>query len=226
MHRAELAAGDHLARLLHQRVAAIVERHRVDDAGVASPRRAARARRPRVIASGLSEITCLPSRERGEDHRHVQVVRRRVVDDVDVGIGDERLVAAVRLRDAERVRLAARGRLAARRDRRRRRRSRAGGPRRCGARRRSPGRPGPSRCVSRAAPASRTPSTSSLPRSTCPRRGTRIRCRRGIGHFSFFSSCSTSRIGVSPWPHGMLSPWFFLRSFRCRFVMSAWCSRM
>ncbi len=47
VHRAELAAGDHLARLLHQRVAAIVERHGVDDARLAAPRRAAGARRRR-----------------------------------------------------------------------------------------------------------------------------------------------------------------------------------
>ncbi len=43
----------------------------------------------------------------------------------------------------------------------------------------------------------------------------------GIGHLFCFSSCSTSRIGVSPWPHGVLSPWFFLRSLMCRFVMLA-----
>ena len=116
MHRPELAAGDHLARLLHQRIAAVVERHRVDDAGLVR-----RVEQPpgigAVIASGLSEITCLPRRQRRQDHRHVQVVRRRVVHDVDVGIGDQRLVAAVRLRHAERVGLPARRRVAARRDR-------------------------------------------------------------------------------------------------------------
>ena len=46
MQRAELAGRDHLARLLDQRVAAIVERDRVHDAGVASRRPAA----PRVAA--------------------------------------------------------------------------------------------------------------------------------------------------------------------------------
>ena len=42
----ELAAGDHLARLLHQRVAAVVEGDGVHDAGLRAPRRAADARRP------------------------------------------------------------------------------------------------------------------------------------------------------------------------------------
>ena len=56
-------------------------------------------------------------RKGGQDHRHVQVVRRRVVNHVDVGIGDQRLVAAVRLRDPERVGLSPRGLLGAGRDR-------------------------------------------------------------------------------------------------------------
>src|SRR2546425_12795627 len=31
-------------------------------------------------------------------------------------------------------------------------------------------------------------------------------------------------MGVSPSPQGTLGPWFFLRSFKCRLVMRAWCS--
>src|SRR5439155_27043589 len=35
VHRPDLAGGDHLARLLYQRIAAVVERHRMDDTRVA-----------------------------------------------------------------------------------------------------------------------------------------------------------------------------------------------
>ena len=48
---------------------------------------------------------------------NVQVVRRGVVDDVHVGIGGQRFVAAVRLRNAERVGLRARRRIGAGRHR-------------------------------------------------------------------------------------------------------------
>ena len=110
---AELAAGDHFARLLHERVAAVVEGHRVHDAGVArrveQSARIARRHRQRLVGDDV-----LAPRERREDHGHVQVIRRRVVHDVDVGVGDERLVAPVRLRHAERIGLLPGGRLAAR----------------------------------------------------------------------------------------------------------------
>ena len=53
---------------------------------------------------------------RGVD-REVQVVGRRVVHDLNVGIVEQRLVAAVGLRHAERLRLLLRRRLAAARNR-------------------------------------------------------------------------------------------------------------
>ena len=56
----------------------------------------------------------LLARERRHDHRNVQVVRRGVVDDVHLRIGDERLVAAVCLRHAERFGLSLRRSVAAR----------------------------------------------------------------------------------------------------------------
>ena len=166
----------------------------------------------------------LAVRERGQDHRHVQIVRRGVVHDVHVGIGDERLVAAVRLRDAERVGLASRRRLGARRRWRRRRRSRGAGPRRCDGRRRSRGRPGPCRSAS-----SGRESRERLLRvgeallhffdRRCPRRDTRTRCRRESATARASAAAAPRGSACRPVPHGMLSPWFFLRSLRCRFVM-------
>ncbi len=107
VQRAQFAGGDHRARLLHQRVAAIVEGDRVDDAG---PRRRVEQRarfggghRQRLVGHDVFAMG-----ERGHDDRRVQIVGRRVVDDVDVRIARERFVAAVGLRNAERVGLAAR----------------------------------------------------------------------------------------------------------------------
>src|SRR5579871_992810 len=37
-----------------------------------------------------------------------------------------------------------------------------------------------------------------------------------IGYCFSFRSFSTGLMGVSPWPHGVLGPLFFFRSFRCR----------
>src|SRR5204863_5934852 len=50
----------------------------------------------------------------------------------------------------------------------------------------------------------------------------------GISHLFFWRSFSTSLIGVSPCPHGVLPPplvAFFL-SLRCRFVIREWCCWM
>ena len=140
--------GDRVPRLLHQRVAAIVERHRVDDAGlgrlVEQRLRLGRGHRQRLVRD---DVLALGDRRRV--HRVVQVVRRRVVDDVDVGIVEQRLVAAVGLagRRARPPSSAPTPRCCRRP--RRRRRSRAAAPRRCDAGRRSPRRPVPSRSVSR-----------------------------------------------------------------------------
>jgi hypothetical protein len=102
MHASELAAGNHLARLLHERVAAVVEGDGVHDAGLPGRLvqllRIRRRHRERLVRNDV-----LAALQRGQHHGHMQVIRRRVVDDVDVGIGDQRLVAAVGLGHAERV---------------------------------------------------------------------------------------------------------------------------
>src|SRR5204863_7788883 len=92
--------------------AAVVERHRVYYAGVGrqlqQPPRIVGGRRQRLVGDDV-----LAGANRRGDDGHVQMIRRRVVDDVDVRIGHEVFVAAVRLWDAECVRLGARRRLAA-----------------------------------------------------------------------------------------------------------------
>jgi hypothetical protein len=102
MDASELAAGNHLARLLHERVAAVVEGDGVHDAGflgrlVQLPG-VRRRHRERLVRNDVLAVL-----QRGQHHGHMQVIRRRVVDDVDVGIGDQRLVAAVVLGHAERI---------------------------------------------------------------------------------------------------------------------------
>ena len=116
MHRPDVAGGDHLARLLDERVAAVVERDGVHDAGLLgrAPQvaRVVGGHRERLVGDDV-----LAPRERSLDHRNVEEVRRRVVNDVDVGVGNQLFVAAVRLRDAERVGFRSRRFLRARGDR-------------------------------------------------------------------------------------------------------------
>ena len=110
MDTSELATGNHLARLLHERVAAVVEGDGVHDAGLFGrlvQRLRIRCRhRERLVRDDVLAVL-----QRGQDDRDVQVIRRRVVDDVDVGIGGQRLVAAVGLGHAERVGFSTRRRL-------------------------------------------------------------------------------------------------------------------
>jgi hypothetical protein len=85
---AQVAPRDHRARVLHERIAAIVERHDVRNA-VSSAASAA--------AGGIvwhpSPAACPPRHAAGAQGRHadveMQVVRRRVVDDVDARIVDQ-----------------------------------------------------------------------------------------------------------------------------------------
>ena len=102
MRRADVAAGDRVARLLHERVAAIVERDRMDDARlrrlIAQRFRLGRRHRQRLVGDDV-----LALRDGGRVDGVVQVVGRRVVHDVDVGIVEQRLVAAVRPCGAERL---------------------------------------------------------------------------------------------------------------------------
>ena len=69
------------------------------------------------MASGLSDTTCLPFAERGGRHLVVQVVGRGVVDDLHVGIVDERLITAVSSARADRLGLLPARRLGAAGDR-------------------------------------------------------------------------------------------------------------
>ena len=73
--------------------------------------------------SGFSHSTCLPASSARTRPRHVQRVRQRVVDRVDLGVGQQLLVGAVRPRDAVLVRVGPRARA--------RRASRPRRPRRC-----------------------------------------------------------------------------------------------
>ena len=116
MRLADVAARDREPRLLDQRVAAVVERDRVDDAGlvrgIEELLRLRRRHRQRLVGD---DVLALGDR-RGVD-RVVQVVGRGVVHDLDVRIVEQRLVAPVGLRGAQRLRLRLRRGLAAARDR-------------------------------------------------------------------------------------------------------------
>ena len=96
MRLADVAARDRVPRLLDERVAAVVERDRVDDAGlVRGVEQLLRLRgrhRQRLVGD---DVLALGDR-RGVD-RVVQVVRRGVVHDLDIRIVEQRLVAAVGL---------------------------------------------------------------------------------------------------------------------------------
>jgi hypothetical protein len=54
-----------------------------------------------VSAIGFSQSTCFFARAACLVSRHVQMIRQRIVDGVDLGVGEERFVRAVRARDAE-----------------------------------------------------------------------------------------------------------------------------
>ena len=109
---ADVAAGDRVPRLLHERVAAVVERDRVHDAGlrrrVEQLLRLGGGHRERLVGDDVLPL----GNRRGVD-RIVQVVRRRVVDDVNIRIVEQGFVAAVGLGGAERVRFLLRRFLAA-----------------------------------------------------------------------------------------------------------------
>ena len=113
---ADVAARNRVPRLLHERVAAIVERHRVDDARlgrlIEQLLRFRGGHRQRLVGDDV-----LAFGDRGGVDRVVQIVRCGVVDDLNVGIVEQRLVAPVGLPRAERLRLLLRRRLAAARDR-------------------------------------------------------------------------------------------------------------
>ena len=65
---------------------------------------------------GFSQSTCLPASAAWMRPRHVQVIRQRIVDRVDLRIGQHLLVRAVRLRNAQLARRGFGARPVARRD--------------------------------------------------------------------------------------------------------------
>ena len=104
VRRADVASRDGVPRLLHERVAAVVERDGRHHAGPAcfldELLRFARRHRQRLVRDDV-----LAFLQGGGRDFVMQMVGRGVVHDVHVGIVDERLVAAVSLPRAERLRL-------------------------------------------------------------------------------------------------------------------------
>ena len=100
---ADVAAGNRFARQLHQRIAAVVERHRMNDAravgGVQERLGIRRGHRERLFRHDV-----LASCDRRGRDRVVQVVGRRNVHDVNIRIVEQSLVVAVALRDAQAIR--------------------------------------------------------------------------------------------------------------------------
>ena len=96
---ADLACRDHGARLLHQRITAIVERHRMHDTRLRDGRqqvlRLGGVHRERFVRHDVLLLL--------DDHavdRQMKIVGGAVVHHLDVGIVDELLVPAVRLRNS------------------------------------------------------------------------------------------------------------------------------
>ena len=104
---ADLAAGDEVARLLHERIAPVIERDGVDDArgprAVEQIARLGARHGQRLVGNDV-----LAGGNRRSVHARVQVIRRRVVHHMDVRIGDERIERPIGLRCAERGGLGAR----------------------------------------------------------------------------------------------------------------------
>ena len=100
--RADLAARDGGPRVLDERIAAIVERHGRHDAGslrfVHELSRLRRRHRQRLVRHHVLALS-----ERGGRHFVVQVVGRGIVDDVHVGVVDQRLITAVSSARADRL---------------------------------------------------------------------------------------------------------------------------
>ena len=85
LRRADLPGRDRVPRLLHERVAAIAERHGIEDAGlgrlIAQLARLGGRQRQRLVRD---DVLALGDGRRVD--RIVQEVRRGVVDDVDVRV--------------------------------------------------------------------------------------------------------------------------------------------
>jgi hypothetical protein len=110
--RPDVAARDRMPRLLHERIAAVIERDGMHDARllrlVDQLLGFRGGHRQRLVGNHVLFL-----RDRGGIHGVVQVVRRRVVHDLNGRIVEQRLVAPVGLGNAKRVRLLLRRLLAA-----------------------------------------------------------------------------------------------------------------
>ncbi len=93
-HRASLSTGDHRPCLLHERIAAVVEGDGMGysrgQRGVAKLPTLGGVQRERLIRNDM--LTCL---ERSHRNRKMKMVRRGVVNDRDVRIGDEVFVVSI-----------------------------------------------------------------------------------------------------------------------------------
>ena len=106
VRRTDVASSNGHASLLDERIPAVVERDRMDDAGafrfVEKRSCLGAGHRQRLVGHDV-----LAPGDRGTGHRVVQVVRRRDVHDVDTGVVEQRLEATVASRNTERLRLVA-----------------------------------------------------------------------------------------------------------------------
>jgi hypothetical protein len=92
--------------MLHERIAAVVERDRMYYPGL----RRGVDERPRIFGVQRERLVgydVLSMRQRRHDDGHVQIVGSRVMDDVDIRVRGQCFVAAVCLRHTERVRFRA-----------------------------------------------------------------------------------------------------------------------
>jgi hypothetical protein len=99
LQRSQLAAGNDFVHALGQRVVAVVERLHHDQPGAVGrvPHRLGfgAVRGERFLAQHV-----LSGRNRFQHPLRVQAVGKRVVDGVDVGVGDDVVVRGVHVRDA------------------------------------------------------------------------------------------------------------------------------
>ncbi len=113
---AELARPHHRPRLLDERIATVIERDGVDDPGFTR----GVPQRPGIFGIERKRLVrddVLAMCESRHDDRNMQMVRRRVVDNVNVGVRRERFITAVRLRNPQRIGLFSRRRFCTRRHR-------------------------------------------------------------------------------------------------------------
>ena len=111
---AEHAGVDDRPHARRQRVVALVERLDQDAGRCARPPPPSCRASSALEASGFSQSTCLPASQRPDGPLGVQAVRQRIVDGVDLRIGEQRVVAIVRRAECRAWRANARARAGSR----------------------------------------------------------------------------------------------------------------